>query len=199
MEDQRHAAGGFQVVEHEAQALYKHATGHADRLRDLADWVRQVECHGTGRQRGKNGVKFSLQIWKGAAARLVGRAVRDQFAHGVLRGFGELKWLLRRGGRNTREGDGPHMPRMLPKILERGLCPVGTAIQIDPRISECCADVVEIVHCDRRRVEPHIGNGRKRLAAGTYAVDGEQIPEGVLESTSATEAAREPIRVPGSR
>src|SRR6202011_471703 len=59
------------------------------------------------------------------------------------------------------------------------------------------ADLVEIVHRDRRRVEPHVGNLLERVTAGADLVDREEVVEGSPEGTPVTEAARQQVRAPG--
>ena len=97
------------------------------------------------------------QIGKRAGAGWILRAGVEEQIQGALRVAGEVERHAQGKRRHPIEDRGADVLTVLAQVDERGASPVGAAPQIDRLVPERGADVVEILHGDRRGVAAHVG------------------------------------------
>ena len=195
MDHERNAAGRAQVVEHQPQSFSEHRARHADALGRAAAGHGMLERDRARVEPAEHGGEIPAEVGKRALTRVVGRAVRDDVIERRLcpRGEGQRQLLGRRADTEKRQRADPR--RVLTQILQRGERAIRHAVEVDRRIAETATHLVEVVHRDRRRVEPEIGDRLQRLAARANLVGRQQISEVALGARIAVdEPADEPVR-----
>ena len=131
-------------------------------------------------------------------AGLIGAAVGEELIERALGVAREKERQPHVWRRHAVENHRPDVRFMLAQVDERGSRPIRAAVDVDLVVAEECADLVEIVHRDRRRVQTQVGVFAEPFQAGFEANDALLVALIDLAQRVAVGAALERMRLAGT-
>jgi hypothetical protein len=164
--DARDRARPLACEEQEEQRGPEHLLVDLDLVFGSGSWIGRGDHHRSAPQPLERALQRLLEHRVGPPARRVGVARTEQAVEGAFAVAHHRQRQLQADGGDRAEDRAPHPAGMLPHVHERSARAVRRAEQIDPLVAERRADLVEVLHRDRRRVQPQVGAALELAATG---------------------------------